>query len=378
MKLTVPHMGNCYIAFEALLTEMGHEVIIPPSCSKKTLSLGTKYSPETICLPMKINVGNFLEGLQLGAEAIVMIGGSGPCRLGYFAEVQKEILKDLGVEAELIVLEPPREGLRLFKEQIQRLAQPKGLGSIWRGLRLAWEKQKAIEALENASHYARPREARKGATSDALASGLAKIRAASSVGDIRRITMEEEACILNLASSGLHPLKVGIVGEIYTILESFTNLDLDERLGYLGVELTRTVSVVSWVRDHIILNSFKLYRNNSLIKQAKGYLNGFVGGHGLETVASTVQLAEENYAGVVHLMPFTCMPEIVAQSVLEKVSRDLDIPILSLIVDEHTGEAGYQTRLEAFVDLLERRIKSGSEPIREGQDHGQVASLSRG
>ena len=45
-------------------------------------------------------------------------------------------------------------------------------------------------------------------------------------------------------------------------------------------------------------------------------------------------------------MPFTCMPEIIAQSVLTKVSADLQIPILFLIVDEHTGEAGYQTRLK--------------------------------
>ena len=37
------------------------------------------------------------------------------------------------------------------------------------------------------------------------------------------------------------------------------------------------------------------------------------------------------------------------------ISKDKDFPIMSLVIDEMTGEAGYITRIEAFVDLLERR-----------------------
>jgi predicted nucleotide-binding protein (sugar kinase/HSP70/actin superfamily) len=49
------------------------------------------------------------------------------------------------------------------------------------------------------------------------------------------------------------------------------------------------------------------------------------------------------------------MPEIVSKSILPTISKDKNFPILTLIVDEMTGEAGYITRLEAFLDLLERR-----------------------
>ena len=48
------------------------------------------------------------------------------------------------------------------------------------------------------------------------------------------------------------------------------------------------------------------------------------------------------------------MPEIVASSILPRVQNDYHIPIMTLIMDELTGYAGVQTRLEAFVDLLER------------------------
>ena len=49
------------------------------------------------------------------------------------------------------------------------------------------------------------------------------------------------------------------------------------------------------------------------------------------------------------------MPEIVAESLLSSVEHELGIPVLTLIIDEMTGEAGYMTRVEAFIDMLEKR-----------------------
>lgn len=85
------------------------------------------------------------------------------------------------------------------------------------------------------------------------------------------------------------------------------------------------------------------------------YLCEMIGGHGQDTVGHTVMYAHDGYDGVVQLAPFTCIPEIVAKGVLPSVSLDLDIPIISFFLDEQTGEAGFRTRLEAFVDLLVRR-----------------------
>jgi predicted nucleotide-binding protein (sugar kinase/HSP70/actin superfamily) len=49
------------------------------------------------------------------------------------------------------------------------------------------------------------------------------------------------------------------------------------------------------------------------------------------------------------------MPEIVAQSILPRVSEEEGMPIMSLTIDEHTADAGLDTRLEAFCDLLAER-----------------------
>jgi len=40
---------------------------------------------------------------------------------------------------------------------------------------------------------------------------------------------------------------------------------------------------------------------------------------------------------------------------LPNITKELNIPVLSIIIDEHSAEAGVKTRLEAFVDLLAHR-----------------------
>jgi len=54
------------------------------------------------------------------------------------------------------------------------------------------------------------------------------------------------------------------------------------------------------------------------------------------------------------------MPEIMSQNIFPKMREEVGIPILSLIMDEQTGKAGYLTRLEAFVDLMRRKKMKNS------------------
>jgi predicted nucleotide-binding protein (sugar kinase/HSP70/actin superfamily) len=108
-------------------------------------------------------------------------------------------------------------------------------------------------------------------------------------------------------------------------------------------------------RDNIILpvtgrKGYKLEK-----KLSKPYLPVMIGGHTQECIGHAVHYAKTGYDGLVQIYPMTCMPEIVSRSILPQVEKDYNIPILYLIVDEQTGEAGFQTRLEAFVDYVYAR-----------------------
>ncbi len=101
--ISFPHMGNYFIPIEFLCKHLTNcQITISPPITKKTLELGSKYSPEFVCIPFKYNLGNYIEALENGANVLIQAGGG--CRYGYYAEVQQQILKDLGYDFEFYSL----------------------------------------------------------------------------------------------------------------------------------------------------------------------------------------------------------------------------------------------------------------------------------
>lgn len=357
MKVVYPHMGLMWIAIKAMLEYLNVDVVMPPPCSKKTLLLGVKHAPEFACMPLKLNLGNFMEAADLGADTIIMAGGCGPCRFGYYAQVEHAILQDLGYRYELVVLEPPQKHFGELLSKIKLITKQQSWVRVIKGIRFGYRKAEAVDRLERMAHYCRPREITPGTTDRVLQQGLQEIANVAAPEGLPA-AMQRVVAMMNTIPVDTHRsvLRIGLVGEIYTLLEPFANQDIERKLGSLGVEVDRSIYLSEWVNEHLLLGLVKNTRNSKLARQnAVKYLRHFVGGHGLETVGSTVLYAEQGYDGVIQLFPFTCMPEIIAQSILPNISAELDIPIMTLIVDEQSGETGLITRLEAFVDLLARR-----------------------
>ena len=357
MKVTFPHMGYMWVCLKAMLEYLNIEVVVPPPTSKKTLTLGTKHAPEFACLPLKLNLGNFMEAYELGADAIIMAGGCGPCRFGYYAYVQKEILNDLNYKYKLVVLEPPEKHISEFLINVKHITGNKSWYQVIKGIRFGYLKAKALDEIEKMSFKSRPREVFPGNTDRAFNLALTEIDLAASPSELAEAIIRAKEIMSSVEIDNCRPvLKVGLVGEIYTLLEPFTNQNMEKNLGRLGVEVDRSIYLSEWVNDHLLMGFVKNIRSReAACSAARPYINHFVGGHGEETIGNTVLYAKSGYDGVIQLFPFTCMPEIVAQSILPGVSSDHEISAMTLILDEQSGEAGINTRLEAFVDLLAKR-----------------------
>ena len=104
IKISFPHMGTISIVWAAALRKLGIEPFIPPYTNKRTLSLGTKYSPEAICLPYKLILGNFIEAVEGGADYVAMITSPGICRLGEYGKTIEQTLGTLGYDAKYVEL----------------------------------------------------------------------------------------------------------------------------------------------------------------------------------------------------------------------------------------------------------------------------------
>lgn len=360
MKISFPHMGYSYIAFKWLVENIGHECIVPPEPSKKTLDLGVRYAPEFACIPFKILLGTYLEVAEKGAEIIITSGGMGPCRAGYYWVMHQYLLEEIGKNVKVIAFEPPLCDLKDFWKKINWLRVSGGLSvkDFLEVIKIAWEKIKAIDDVEMYSHKIRPYEVNRGDTTRALWKALEMLDEANNIEEIQDAKHEGLKLLGNiLQDKSRNPLKIGIIGEIYVVLEPAANYYIQIMLGEMGVETDRSIYLTSYTRKNTIINL-----EGSIFEVAKPYLKEApIGGHGVNSIGETILYAKHGFDGVIQLAPFACIPEIVAKSILPSVSRDLNIPLLTLFIDEQTGKAGVQTRLEAFVDLLERRreIKRG-------------------
>lgn len=368
MKVTYPAMGNTGIAIKALLKGLKLEVMPPPPITKNTFELGVKYSPEFACMPLKINVGNFIEALDKGADTIVMAGGWGPCRFGYYAQVEREILRDLGYHFKMVILEAPDFKLTELFSQLRTLAENVSFMEAVRAVKFAWHKLRSVEVMERKLEYYLPRVKEKDKAEEIYNRCLAAIDQADNREAVDKAL---NGHLKELESCELHHekiLKVGLVGEIYTVLEPASNYNIINHLGRLNVEVTRNIYASSWVNDHLLGGILLKSDHKHIVKCAHPYLKYWVGGHGQETVGSAVDFARRGYDGVIQIGPLTCMPEIVAQSVLNEVKSKEDIPCITLYFDEHAAATGIATRLEAFVDMLKRRKKAeqNSQDLRIG------------
>lgn len=353
-KVTFPHVGESYRAFKMLMEDLGNEVVVPPRPSRRTLDLGVRHAPEFACFPVKILLGTYLETCPQGAELIVTTGGVGPCRAGHYAQLHKKTLRSLGYAVDIVVLEPPRLYPLDFLHSVRRL-NPHRLSfrAIYECVRRAWRKLQALDNLEKLTHKIRPREVRRGDTTRAYRRVLEWVDRAYTM---REIVEAERAAIEELhkvpQDPGREVLRVGIVGEVYVLLEPASNLEMEEALGHMGVEVERSIFLTGWTRDNTWAETHEVL---TVKDAALPYLPELLGGHGRDSVGNTVIFAKRGFHGVIQLAPFTCIPEIVARTILTRVSRDLGIPVLTFFLDEQTGKAGMITRLEAFVDLMRRR-----------------------
>lgn len=357
IKVAFPHMGTVCIAWAAALKKIGVEPFIPPYTSKKTLSLGTKHSPEAICLPYKLILGNFIEAIEGGADYVAMITSPGCCRLGQYGNSIENALVDMGYHARYIELSL-YDGIKGMYNVLKEISGKNDPILFARAINIAIRKMFLLDDLEENLAYYRAREINQGDADKHYAKALQYIKDVEHSRDLKRAKklafdeMKKVKIDLNK-----EVLKVDLTGEIYLVCDGFSNQNITKELGKMGVQVRRSLTVSSFIKDAIIPKAFRDGETHlqRAYRLAKPYLMRDIGGDSLECVSDVAYADERGIDGIIHISPFTCMPEIMSQNIFPAMRENCDIPILPLIMDEQTGKAGYLTRLEAFVDLMRRR-----------------------
>ena len=363
LKVAFPHMGTISIAWAAALRKIGLDAYVPPYTSKRTLSLGTKNSPEAICLPYKLILGNFIEAIEGGADYVAMITSPGICRLGEYGNNIKNTLSELGYKANYIELSL-YDGFRGLYKFLKELSGKNNPVQIIRAINICMRKIFVIDELDSVLSYYRAREINTGDAEKRYKKALQLIDAADKTSVLKKARVK---AIDLIKSTKIDPnrevLHVDLTGEIFLVNDEFSNQNIERELGRMGVETRRSLTVGSFLKDAIIPKAFRKGETHleRAERMAKPYLTRDIGGDSLECISDVAYADERGIDGIIHISPFTCMPEIMSQNIFPSMREDCSIPILALIMDEQTGKAGYITRLEAFVDLMRRKKRKSAK-----------------
>lgn len=356
--ISFPHIGNYYIPIKYLISKSTKcKVLIPPQITKKTIDIGSKHSPDYVCVPFKYNLGNYKEALDNGANILLQAGGG--CRYGYYAELQEQILTDLNYDFDFINF---MHNNRVSIQKIYKFAKslnPKlniftfayyGLNTIL-----------MIITMDKLSKYSRENmgfEIEKNSFTKVEKSLLNELKKQTHTPiSLIKTYFKYKKRYKNIKiNKPKNCIKIGIVGELYSIMEPFCSNHIEQKLASYGIEVHRFTTLTYL----LFQKKFKL---KNILRKGKKYLKYHLGADATESVVLSYELAKKNYDGIVHLKSFGCTPELNAMPILEKISNEYQIPIIYFSFDSQDNTVGIDTRLEAFYDMLLQRQENN--PIEE-------------
>ncbi|MCD8357181.1 MAG: hypothetical protein LUE11_11525 [Clostridia bacterium] len=322
------------------------EYIMPPKMTRHTLEVGARYSPDSVCTPFKSTLGSMIEALDIGADTLMM--SHGLCRLGYYGELQEQILRDLGYEFDFINISEYSTGKKKDMLKVLKRINPKV--KYTRFLTHAMDGVKLCEYIDEvtAEYYQNCGFDPSGRYQKAYNKFIMATEMVNSRAEIdqayRKVKQTFQQTQLE---KPLKPLRVGIVGEFFTVMDAFSNLDIEQTLADMGVEVHRWMNVTNRLLHYPGEKNMNAKINDLCTYE--------MGPTSTANIWAARDYARRGFDGIIHVKSAGCTPEIDIMPVLQAISAQEKIPVLYLTYDVQTGEAGLMTRLEAFYDMLAMR-----------------------
>lgn len=347
--IAFPQMDNYYVPIKFLFSKIINAKILDPvKITKNTGEIGSKNSPDFVCMPFKYTLGTLIESLNKGANVVVQFGGG--CKYGYFSELQEQILKDLDYDFTYINL--VSQGHANFKDIYKKMKKLDNNFNLFKSLYYLLITIKMVKYMDRVDDYIRRNvgfEVNKGEFKKVKQEMLNCFSKTKSYFDLRKKYKKYFLKIRKIkVSKPENCMRVGIVGELYTIMEPFANYYLEEELAKHNIEVTRFTNV-----NYLLFE--KKHEIKRYLKEAKKYIKYKMGADASDNIARTLEMCKKGYDGIIHIKSSFCTPEIGAMPIINKVASDYNVPVIFFSFDANTSETGIKTRLEAFYDMLEMR-----------------------
>lgn len=334
------HTYHYYPLWKTFFESLGFEVVLSPPTNRETVETGVKVSPPELCLPVKVFLGQvemlrrrvdklFLPRLvcqRLGKEWFF-----GCPKAIALPDLTRAVFSSLSETVELIIDQRIKTEEASFREIAQRLGINGSLA------------KKAFKEAQIVSSAAEEKTRKEGSPEHIFQEPVTRPIA------FRHCEPRRGQVISPHSGSGQNQeekrigerflAKIGVIGHPYLLFDNCINLGLWNILTELEV-----LPLVS-------------FPDKSLIEKEtqKGKrVNWYYEMELLASVSNFLQTEEIN--GLLLIASFSCgTASVVNEIIRREIAREARVPILTILLDEHTAEAGLRTRLESFADILKRK-----------------------
>lgn len=309
-----------YPAWETFFQEIGMKVVLSPATNKKILDEGVNKTVDDLCLPFKVYFGHVMELLNrvdfLFIPRLISLGHNNmvcPKFMG-LPDMIRASFNNLPV-----ILEPAIDLRKKFfplRRTIYRMGKELGIG-LWqidRAYRKGKKVQKKFERLEQLGFTAEE--------SMALLKG-------------KKQPVKEK-----------NQIKVALLGHSYLLNDVYLSMDIIGQLKNMEID----VIIIENIKPELLEKAAGRQAKKSFWYYNRQVLGG--GYYFLYHPDNPVQ-------GIIQVTAFGCGPDSLIRELIDIRCRNKGLPVLNLNFDEHSGQAGLRTRLEAFVDLLKRKERIG-------------------
>lgn len=289
-----------YPLWKTFFNQLGFTVKTSGMTDRQKLDLGIKIAPSESCLPLKCYLGHVVALMNhadwIFVPRLVCLKKKPKIKLGCPKFIGlPDMVRALLPEANILSLDID---LRIEGELISYVKMAKNLGCNSSKVKHAYEK--AIYKLK-------------------------QYRKENSKRNLSENNNEDKK------------IKIGLLGHRYLIEDKYLNLDFTKKLSDLDCQTIccHDLSAESIEKELESIKSVSWYFEEEILGAAKRFLH------------------INDVSGVIYLLSFGCGAGSITSEIIElEIRKNSTIPLLRIIIDEHTGETGLMTRLESFIDMI--------------------------
>ena len=312
---------NNYPFYYGFFTSLGIEIVLSDKTTTKIINEGCKYVVSDTCLPIKVFTGHVVNLLDKGCDVIFVpsIQSTG-YKINNCSKIRglPEIIRNV-INRDFKMIEPTLDKTDniTFKDFWKNTAGYFGITDekvINNAIKSGWKVYNDFIAMTK-----------------------------SGIGYHEALENAINGKIVKKSVDIVKPLSVAIMGHGYNLFDDRISMNIIKKLEKMDVKVYTSLNVShkDAVDSIAGIGEIQYWANELELTGTAAYY-----------------LLNNKVDGIIALSAFGCGPDSLMVDEMMYHCKETGMPLIHLTIDEHTGEAGFVTRLEAFVDMMMRKKRN--------------------